>query len=76
MTTPQKREQAQQVRQALLLAMQDTGNTTDIIKCEFFSSDVWPGGETIDITEAMGGSGWYDRPTKKVDPYLQMRKAR
>jgi len=58
MTTQQQRENAQQIRMALLLAMQDVGNPKDIIESEYFcGNDSVPATE-VHLTEAMGGSGW------------------
>lgn len=57
-TLESQRENAQQIRLALLLAMQDVGNTDDIIESEYFCSNSSVPATEVHLKEAMGGSGW------------------
>jgi len=70
MTTQQQRENAQQIRMALLAAMQDVGNPDDIIEVDYLSADDnVPATGKINLSDVCGG-------VKRVDPYLKIRMAR
>lgn len=68
MTTPKQRETVNQIRQALLLAMQDVGSPKDIIEVDYLSAgDNVPATE-VDLSDVCGGQ-------KRVDKWLKMRMA-
>lgn len=72
-----QRNEVYKNRLALLAAMLENGNTEEVVKADHLSSQNLPGGESaIDLTGVCGGSGWYHRPTKEVDPYLKLRMAK
>jgi len=69
MTTQQQRENAQQIRMALLAAMQDVGNPDDVIEVDYLSADDnVPATGKINLADVCGG-------VKRVDPYLKIRMA-
>ena len=72
-TLESQRENAQQIRLALLSAMQDIGSPKDIIECDYLSA-----GDSVPATEVKLGDvcGGQKRTVKQeVDPYLKIRMA-
>jgi len=69
MTTKQQRKNAQQIRMALLAAMQDVGSPNDVIEVDYLSADDnMPATGKINLSDVCGG-------VKRVDPYLKIRMA-
>lgn len=75
-TVDRQLTEATAIQQALLAAMQDVGSPKDVIESEHFCSNASVPATEVHLIEAMGGSGYFDRPKRTVDKYLEMRKAR
>jgi hypothetical protein len=68
MTTKLQRENAQQIRLALLTAMQDVGNPKDVIEVDYISaSDSVPATGKINLADVCGG-------LKRADKWLSWRR--
>jgi len=69
-TLDRQQTEAEEIKQALLAAMQDVGNPKDVIEVDYLSADDnVPATGKINLSDVCGG-------VKRIDPYLKMRMAR
>lgn len=68
-TIESQRETAQQIRLALLAAMQDVGKPDEVTACDYLSASNEVPTTPVNLTTVCGGKG-------EIDPYLKLRMAR